>query len=83
MFGESAHNASQPMPATAIVIDVRNFTPNLKASRLDETGVEQFCRFLAEFHALCIDAALSAMPFSLQDVHQGYRTKNPLFKPPP
>jgi len=55
------------VPATALVIDLRNFTPNLKASELDESGVDQFCSFLAEFHALCIDAAMMAMPPALRE----------------
>ena len=67
MFGESDFGASKPVPATALVIDLRNFTPNLKASSLDENGVDEFCSFLAEFHAICIDAALMALPQSLRE----------------
>ncbi|SVE39124.1 uncharacterized protein METZ01_LOCUS491978, partial [marine metagenome] len=61
VFGESNFGASKPVPATSLVIDLRNFTPNLKASTLGDDGVDQFCSFLAEFHAICIDAALMAM----------------------
>ena len=67
VFGESDFGASKPVPATALVIDLRNFTPNLKASSLDENGVDEFCSFLAEFHAICIDAALMALPESLRE----------------
>ena len=61
VFGQSNFGASKPVPATSLVIDLRNFTPNLKASTLGDDGVDQFCSFLAEFHAICIDAALMAM----------------------
>jgi class 3 adenylate cyclase len=66
VFGDSTYEATKPVPATAIVIDLRNFTPNLKASQLDHDGVDQFSSFLAKFHALCIDAAMLAMPPALQ-----------------
>jgi len=67
LLGVSDYQASKPIAATALVIDLRNFTPNLKASKLDEDGVDEFCSFLAEFHAICIDAAMMAMPETLRD----------------
>jgi len=48
--------------ATALVVDLRNFTPNLNASKTDDSGVNVFCRFLAEFHAICLDACTAAIP---------------------
>lgn len=50
------------MPATALLVDLRHFTSNLKAARADEQGVNVYCRFLGRFYATCLDAALIAVP---------------------
>ena len=62
MSQASTFEAKAPVPATALVVDLRNFTPNLKASLTDAQQVNVFCRFLAEFHALCLDTFLVALP---------------------
>lgn len=45
-----------------MVVDLRNFTSHLNAAAEDDEGVNVFCQFLAGFYALCLDAALIAMP---------------------
>lgn len=54
-------NAFPPVDATAVLVDLRNFTPNLKASRVDDDGVRSFCHFLGQCYSLCGEAALLAM----------------------
>lgn len=56
------YRATLGIPATALVVDLRNFTPNLSASKTDEEGGNVFCLFLAEFHAICLDACEIAIP---------------------
>jgi class 3 adenylate cyclase len=58
----SIHAAEPQQPATAILVDLRNFTAHLYASTVDAEGVNVFCRFLSGFHALCLDACLLAFP---------------------
>ena len=62
MDAPSVHETIPPVPATAVVVDLRNFTSHLNAASEDDDGVNLFCRFLAGFYALCLDAALIAMP---------------------
>jgi class 3 adenylate cyclase len=50
-----------PVPATSVLVDLRNFTPNLNAAALDPNGTNQFCYFLAEFYAASLDACLLAL----------------------
>jgi class 3 adenylate cyclase len=57
---------SPPVPATALLVDLRNFTPNLNAAPADEQGISDFCRFLSEFYALCLEASLLALPPALR-----------------
>jgi class 3 adenylate cyclase len=47
-------------------VDLRNFTPNLNAASVDEQGISDFCRFLSEFYALCLEASLLALPPTLR-----------------
>ena len=49
--------SSPPAPATALLVDLRNFTPNLNAASIDEQSISDFCGFLSEFYALCLEAA--------------------------
>src|SRR6516162_7734717 len=58
--------ASPPVPATALLVDLRNFTPNLNAAPVDEQRISDFCRFLSQFYALCLEAALLALPPALR-----------------
>lgn len=53
--------AMPPTEATCVVIDLRNFTPNLNAAGCDASGVNTFCHFLAGFYAECLDACLCAL----------------------
>ena len=57
---------SPPVPATALLVDLRNFTPNLNAAPVDEQRISDFCRFLSEFYALCLEACQLALPPSLR-----------------
>jgi class 3 adenylate cyclase len=61
MVAASLREVVPPIPATAIIVDLRNFTPNLKAAPTDPAGVNTFCHFLAEFYARCLDASLTAI----------------------
>lgn len=51
-----------PVPATAVLVDLRNFTPNLNAAPWDEDGTNEFCFFLADFYDATLEAALLALP---------------------
>jgi class 3 adenylate cyclase len=59
--GVNREHVSTPVPATALIVDLRNFTPNLNASTLgpEEGG---FCRFLAEVYGDVLTAARVALP---------------------
>ncbi len=52
----------RPVPTTAVIADLRNFTPNLNASSLDADGRNTFCDFLATFYGDCLDACSVALP---------------------
>jgi class 3 adenylate cyclase len=60
------HEVSPPGMSTALLVDLRNFTPNLNAAKSDEHGINVFCHFLSEFYALCLDASLTALPSDLR-----------------
>ena len=60
------HEVSPPSMGTALLVDLRNFTPNLNAAKSDERGINIFCHFLSEFYALCLDASLTALPAGLR-----------------
>ena len=62
MSSQYAYHSTPGIEATALVVDLRNFTPNLGAARVDSNGVNEFCTFLAEFHALCLDACSASVP---------------------
>ncbi len=64
---DTVYELSPPVPATAILVDLRNFTPNLNAAGEDERGINLYCYFLSQFYALCIDACLVALPPSLRE----------------
>ncbi len=66
MIPHCPHEVSRPVPATALLVDIRNFTPNLNAAREDDQGVNLFCHFLSAFYALCLRAALLALPAPLR-----------------
>lgn len=50
-----------PVPATSVMVDLRNFTPNFDAAPVDGDGANEFCSFLAEFYRMSIDACLTAL----------------------
>lgn len=56
-----------PVPTTALIADLRNFTPNLNASRLGDDGRNEFCDFLATFYGDCLDACAVALPPAARD----------------
>lgn len=58
------HEVSTPVTATTLLVDLRNFTPNLNAAKVDDRGVNGYCYFLSDFYALCLDACLIALPSS-------------------
>jgi class 3 adenylate cyclase len=53
---------SPPTPATVLLIDLRNFTPNLNAAGVDEHGTNLFCYFLSNLYGLCLDTCLVVVP---------------------
>jgi class 3 adenylate cyclase len=55
------------VPATAVVIDLRNFSPNLGQAGVDDAGINEFCHFLSDFYALCLRACLVALPPDRRD----------------
>lgn len=67
MSHQHSHHSTPGIEATALVVDLRNFTPNLGAAHVDADGINDFCVFLAQFHALCLDACCTAVPESLRD----------------
>jgi len=70
--GDVWDDVSAPFPATAIIVDLRNFTPSLLEADVDADRVNFFCRFLAEFYGLCLDACLVAMPPTARQTPQLY-----------
>ena len=60
MFTSTAH-VSAPLDATAVLVDLRNFTPNLKASPVGADGSNVFCELLAHFYGICVEAAIIAV----------------------
>jgi class 3 adenylate cyclase len=61
------HQTTRAMATTALVVDLRNFTPNLGAAEVDDKGTNVFCSFLAEFHAMCVESCLMSVPKSDRD----------------
>jgi len=49
-----------PLPATSVMVDLRNFTPNFDAGKADSEGVNEFCHFLARFYGASLEACLMA-----------------------
>jgi class 3 adenylate cyclase len=63
------------VPATALVVDLRNFTPNLRASPIDEHGVATFCGFLGEMYGeglRCARVASDGGAFTMTSTGDGY-----------
>jgi class 3 adenylate cyclase len=56
-----AQGVDAPVPATSVMVDLRNFTPNFDAAEVGADGVNEFCRFLGEFYGTSIDACLAAL----------------------
>lgn len=50
-----------PRPATSVLVDLRNFTPNLNEAGHDPDGTNQFCHFLAQFYSDTLDACRLAL----------------------
>lgn len=55
------NDVDPPVPATGVLIDLRNFTRSLNASPVDERGTNQFCYFLAEFYAVSLELCTLAL----------------------
>jgi class 3 adenylate cyclase len=66
MIPPCPHEVFPAILATTLLIDIRNFTPNLNAAQADEGGINGFCRFLFAFYALCLEASLLAVPPDLR-----------------
>ena len=62
LLNRSKHQISSPVSATALIVDLRNFTSSLNASKKIGATIDAFCLFLSEFYAVCIDACLTALP---------------------
>jgi class 3 adenylate cyclase len=67
MSRPAVRSALPPVDATTMVIDLRNFTPNLEAAGADAAGVNTFCHFLASFYAECLECCLLALPEALRE----------------
>lgn len=50
-----------PVSATGVIVDLRNFTPNLNAAGVDEHGTNRFCYTLADFYAATLELCMLAM----------------------
>jgi class 3 adenylate cyclase len=51
-----------PVPATALLVDLRNFTPLLNSSGHDESRVNRFCYFLRDVYGVVLRSCLTAVP---------------------
>jgi hypothetical protein len=60
-------NVDPAVPATSVMVDLRNFTPSFNASTVDDTGVNEFCSFLATFYEASINACLATLPPGRRD----------------
>lgn len=75
----SAPRVDPPKPATSVMVDLRNFTPNLNAAGHDAAGTNEFCHFLAQFYfdtlAACVlalaPAERSAPPLAVNSTGDG------------
>jgi len=47
--------------ATAVLVDLRNFTPNLNAAPIQHQ-INGFCHFLADMYGDCVEAVLTSLP---------------------
>lgn len=61
MHSKGSAQVSPPRASTAVLVDLRNFTPNLKASPTTNHGTKVFCELLAEFYGVCVEAATLAV----------------------
>lgn len=50
----------QTLDASILIIDIRNFTPNLKDSESSESTHRVFCQFLAHFYQTCAESCALA-----------------------
>lgn len=50
-----------PRPATSVLVDLRNFTPNFNTAGHDPDGTNRFCHFLAQFYADTLAACRVAL----------------------
>jgi hypothetical protein len=66
MFTLSQISTIPPISVSAIIVDLRNFTPHLAASPEDREGISSFCHFLTRFYGLCLESCLVAHPLSVR-----------------
>ena len=60
MTDAGAH-VDPPVPATGVLVDLRNFTPSLNAAGVDDRGTNRFCYTLADFYAETLDQCMRAL----------------------
>lgn len=48
-------------PCTALLVDLRDFTPCLNASQFNDTGQNSFLEFVSEVYALCLESCRVAL----------------------
>jgi hypothetical protein len=65
MFTLSFNSTIPPIPVSAVIVDLRNFTPHLVASPEDQEGISSFCHFLTKFYGLCLVIVHTPSWFSL------------------
>ncbi|OKH32571.1 hypothetical protein NIES2119_25900 [[Phormidium ambiguum] IAM M-71] len=66
-LSEIKQGVEPPIDATALVVDLRNFTPSLNASQEDLNGVNTFCYFLFDFYQIILKCCLLAIPAPLRN----------------
>ncbi len=53
-------NAFEHRHASILIVDIRNFTPNLKDSERSAATHKAFCHFLSQFYQTCVETCSSA-----------------------
>lgn len=48
------------LSASILIVDIRNFTPNLKDSEGNRTSHRAFCHFLSRFYHMCVETCSAA-----------------------
>lgn len=66
-MASTTSSVGSPIPATAVVVDLRGFTAELNETRDADGSRARFCSFLAEMNEAIITCATLALPPELRD----------------